>query len=721
MTPESDEEIVEKEFVLEGFVGEQKEATSVDDVDMIIEEVIAATGQMESDLVESDSAEDLERQTIVTESVATKSDDIQNVVTEHSPAATDEVVEPLSKVQESSVFTTPEDESMTIEEHLKLIPDGVMLPYLTSAEPTKIKFCDTIEIRDVEAGDWYKKNLPSIDPTDKGKKAFVEPDSIQSHPAREQFQLICGDIDFLVLLRENVISEVNSFFHSFIMSTLNAMRTVKDIMAKVENMLSWAEIDSIETALHRRLFIIAKYREVLLCKFVVARRTNIVLGLPTTAIDQRTLDLFQEHIKRQVCTEVLRYSMFGCLKPVSRFTVCSDIVPVGPVTGALSMPRRVFDNASYRIQILDSVPTDFFSSPHHQSYSSTSSMHFSDDIVHGTTTASVSTPTADQFSLPPAVTDSFTNLRTTMSRIISLQSKESRRLANSHSEVLDKIKQVESTTLEAFYQQNQSFHRLLTSIRQEGQNDTTALSLGLKVVRTQTTLISHEQTDARKEAKEQKAIITDMDERLATLRGEQLDFRAQAQENYNNLSSQLDELVAYINRGNDKKGERSSSRRPQPPPDDQNRPSGGNVNKRGGGGGSSTSGRRDDRRSSTMHKESGSSSVRPGFVFKINPAALFRVLRAKRQRFDKLARRRLDVATGTSCEDFFACVCRLVVQLRADANAGQRSCSLRLVVVTVACIWITSCWRKVLQKPADGFRRTAGGRFDDVSGATSFC
>ncbi|KZV56844.1 hypothetical protein F511_33385 [Dorcoceras hygrometricum] len=292
----------------------------------------------------------------------------------------------------------------------------------------------------------------------------------------------------------------------------------------------------------------------------------------------------------RVCTEVLRYSMFGCLKPVSRFTVCTDIVPVGPVTGAFSMPRRVVDNSSYRIQILDSVPTDFVSSRHHQSSSSTSSMHFSDDIVH----------------------DSFTDLQTTMSRIISLQSNESRRLANSHSEVLDKIK-VESTILEAFYQQNQSFHRLLTRIQQEGQNETTALSLGLKAVRTQTTLISNEQEDARKEAKEQKAIITDMDESLATLRGKQLDFRAQAQENYNNLSSQLGELVAYINRGNDQKGEGSSSHRPQPPPDDQNRPNGGNVNKGGGGGDSSASGRRDYRRSSSMHKGSGSSSAGGGY------------------------------------------------------------------------------------------------------------
>ncbi|KZV41322.1 hypothetical protein F511_16781 [Dorcoceras hygrometricum] len=87
------------------------------------------------------------------------------------------------------------------------------------------------------------------------------------------------------------------------------------------------------------------------------------------------------------------------------------------------------------------------------------------------------------------------------------------------------------------------------------------------------------------------------------------DFRAQAQENYNNLSSQLGELVAYINRGNDKKGEESSSRRPQSPPDDLNRPSGGNSSRGGGGGGSGGSGRRDDRKGSSTKKGSGSSGA----------------------------------------------------------------------------------------------------------------
>ncbi|KZV38851.1 hypothetical protein F511_10120 [Dorcoceras hygrometricum] len=71
LSPESDEESVEKEFVLEAVVVEQKEPTSVDDVDTIIEEVIAETEQMESELVESESEEDLARKTIVAEPVAT--------------------------------------------------------------------------------------------------------------------------------------------------------------------------------------------------------------------------------------------------------------------------------------------------------------------------------------------------------------------------------------------------------------------------------------------------------------------------------------------------------------------------------------------------------------------------------------------------------------------------------------------------------------------------
>ncbi|KZV38984.1 hypothetical protein F511_40171 [Dorcoceras hygrometricum] len=63
-----------------------------------------------------------------------------------------------------------------------------------------------------------------------------------------------------------------------------------------------------------------------------------------------------------------------------------------------------------------------------------------------------------------------------------------------------------------------------------------------------------------------------------------LDFRAQAQENYNIITDQLGQLVDYINRGgNDKNGEDSSSRGPKLPPDDQDRPTGEGSANRGAG------------------------------------------------------------------------------------------------------------------------------------------
>ncbi|KZV52924.1 hypothetical protein F511_19080 [Dorcoceras hygrometricum] len=471
----------------------------------------------------------------------------------------------------------------------------------------------------------------------------------------------------------------------------------KDIAAKEENVLTWAETDSVQVALQRKVYILAKYRESLLRKFLESRKANICSGQPRSVMALRIIELLSDAhstsvkhflMQRQAhglqCTNPccsmlsedvlycgfyiprnhkifvstcwlrllrrigdvwvvedgydrwvyedktpvsqLLYSMFGCLRPVGSSNVCTDIIPTGPVLGDFSIPRRFVDNVSYRIQKLDSAlpffsaqispvvdisssPKDFVPSYPNQSSSSASSMHLTDDIPQGTTTAVGSTPDVAQFSLPFAVSDSFNDLRTSMSRIISLQSKESRRLDDSHKEVLDKIKQLEKTILDSFYQQNQVFHRLITGIRQEAHNDTNVLSHGLKVVRTQTAILTTDQEDANKEAKEQKAIIKDMDERLATLRREQLDFRAQAQENYNNLSSQLGELVAYINRGNDKKGEESSSRRPQPPPDDQNRPTGGNARRGGGGGGSGGSGRRDDRKGPSTKRGSGRSGA----------------------------------------------------------------------------------------------------------------
>ncbi|KZV26356.1 Zinc finger, PHD-type domain containing protein [Dorcoceras hygrometricum] len=119
-----------------------------------------------------------------------------------------------------------------------------------------------------------------------------------------------------------------------------------------------------------------------------------------------------------------------------------------------------------------------------------------------------------------------------------------------------------------------------------------------KMVQNHGLLLTTDVADVRKGVKDQKAdLFKEIDDRLATIRSDLLDFRAQALENYTNLSSQLDELVAYIHRGSDdKKGESGSSRHPQPPPDDQSRPSGNTSEqprRRGSGGSRSGSKQKD--------------------------------------------------------------------------------------------------------------------------------
>ncbi|KZV24066.1 hypothetical protein F511_24373 [Dorcoceras hygrometricum] len=366
--------------------------TSAVDVDTIIEQVIAESDQLDTDVgipvaqkademeqwfnlsyeeyissdanrrVETDSDTGGEPETVVVEQQVQRS--VEKEKNANFGASEDLV---LGKDTEGFLSTMPTDKDlMSLDDLLMQISDDMMLPSVTAAEVTKIKFGLTVEIHEVQ------------------------------------------DKDCL--------------------SQLLDLESVKVIAAKEKHMLNWTETTSLETVVKRRVYIIVKYKEMLLRIFLESHRKYFAPGKPWTSMASQIIDL----------------------------------------------------------------------------------------------------------------------------------------LSAAHLQSLDALL--------------------------EAHNDTNVLSLGLKAVRTQTAILTTNQADARKDAKEQKANIDDMDERLATLRSEQLDFCAQAQENYNNLSSQLGELVAYINRGNDKNGEESSSRRPQPPSDDPNRPSGGNASRGGGGGSSGGSG-----------------------------------------------------------------------------------------------------------------------------------
>ncbi|KZV21993.1 hypothetical protein F511_41716 [Dorcoceras hygrometricum] len=178
-------------------------------------------------------------------------------------------------VSETVAKGTTDDELLSIEEHQARIPFNASLPSTLAPTITPIRFGQGIEFREVDA---YKDSLPQIDASDKGKEILVE-DDVQGHPAWEIFSLIFADIEFLIALREKVIEDVSivvSFFSLHKLATLQS----EDILAKEGQVLSWAETDSS-----------AKYRELLLRKFIEARRKNFVSGTPTSAIDLKVLKL----------------------------------------------------------------------------------------------------------------------------------------------------------------------------------------------------------------------------------------------------------------------------------------------------------------------------------------------------------------------------------------------------------------------------------------------
>ncbi|KZV56949.1 splicing factor 3B subunit 1-like [Dorcoceras hygrometricum] len=249
------------------------------------------------------------------------------------------------------------------------------------------------------------------------------------------------------------VSEVDPYTAKVVsgpLSSIADLASVKDIIVKEKQFLTWAETDSLETAVRRQEYIIAKYREMLLRKFLEAHRQNFKAGQPMTAIDLRIIELLSNaHI---FAFETLQAQMR--LHGVKWDRICGS---------------RLFEG---------------------------------DSLYRG----------------------------------------------------------------------------LFINVRKEVQLQKTALSLD--ILESQQKLQS--QQVACSQAYDDK--LKKIEDRQDALSHKIMEFRVQAQENYNHLMSQLSELVDYINRGrDDKKGESGSSRGPQPP-GDRGRPGSGDGGNRSRGG-----------------------------------------------------------------------------------------------------------------------------------------
>ncbi|KZV22021.1 hypothetical protein F511_41136 [Dorcoceras hygrometricum] len=156
------------------------------------------------------------------DSVKNKEIDIQLVETE-----TGKEIDPESVADVGQIPS--DEESLSIDDLLKRIPEDMMLPSVTAAKATKIKFGRGITINGVTDGDCLRR--------------------------------------------------------------LAVLKSVRDIAAKEEQVLTWAETDSVQVALQRRLYIVAKYRELLLRKFLEAHRANFSFSQPWSAMALQIIDL----------------------------------------------------------------------------------------------------------------------------------------------------------------------------------------------------------------------------------------------------------------------------------------------------------------------------------------------------------------------------------------------------------------------------------------------
>ncbi|KZV36706.1 hypothetical protein F511_39739 [Dorcoceras hygrometricum] len=342
----SDDEIIESDPVVavsEPAVADvvNEGPSTTDDVDDIIQQVLTETAQIGADKDEIDGDGETVSGSAVGSQAVDKVDEFEQWLNlsyeEFHARQADRPVETASDTEDEMdsdvgnqvlpvvggtnvVLGKNVDEAMSLEDILMSIPVEVRLPS-AGVEVMKITLGKSIKIPGVDEMTWYMASLPQIPVDDKGKKPLLEKDPVKGNPVEEQFWLIVVDIDMLVQLREQIIDEVTKFFYSFSLKRLSNLKIDDSYFAKEELVLSWAEAESTGVALQRRMYILLKYREMLIRKFLEARKLNFAPGDGSSATDLKILyclsdlHLFVlEELKEQSLVHGLRWDKTCCSK-----------------------------------------------------------------------------------------------------------------------------------------------------------------------------------------------------------------------------------------------------------------------------------------------------------------------------------------------------------------------------------------------------------------------
>ncbi|KZV22206.1 hypothetical protein F511_09424 [Dorcoceras hygrometricum] len=413
---------------------------------------------------------------------------------------------------------------------------------------------------------------------------------------------------------------------------------VEDISAKEELVLSWGEAESTRIALNRRMYILTKYRELLLRKFLEARKLNFTPGAGASAVDLKVMDSLSdihsfvlEELKEQAKAHGLTWKK----------TCCSKFFEGRP-RDRDAVIARTNTNTPFKCWIRTMIPVDGvwvvepcsdhwvmlgirIRPPVRLSQFCTVSVQYS--LFNGLSIADIRSFVSSIFfertalrdvqriqssvSVFPSVQSSFVsaanqNVQLAFSSVVENEDNQmdiDQRLASPTTTDDSSMNFSDNDILlgdDAIPNQpslpTSEYIRHIGDSHNDDLSRLNALDKGLRDALLQQgedlrKLIQNVRQDGRTLDDVQTLRFNEFRKgflahsaAVAATRNDLLEFSAQAQETLNHITDHLSELIAYINRGgNDKKGEVSSSR-PQPPPDDQNRGSGNT----GGGSGTRT-------------------------------------------------------------------------------------------------------------------------------------
>ncbi|KZV50732.1 hypothetical protein F511_09259 [Dorcoceras hygrometricum] len=436
----------------------------------------------------------------------------------------------------SSMFTN--EELMSIDALLLQISDDMLLPSITATEITKIRLGEFFSTNEVQERDVHLTSLPRISTHDTWKAILEEDEPIRGNPASELVELICGDIEFLIRIRDqrwtattSQIIDLLSDAHSISLEDLLAQQRAHGLPME-QPCASTVFDSSVDSGAALARF------------YSVAKSTCWVR--PMILIDGVWTPLQGPDFCKSSC----RLSLFLNQKKMPEPVIDHIFVP-----HILLEPVQYWEAAPLLIRTWQWTKATY--QPQESSSSSTDvSMHFdSADIPLNAQADSQASAPVDFTMFADALED--------------LRSSISQRIHDSNCEILYKVNAVEIGVREALLKQHALLHQSLQDACrvQERQGVSQAMQINdlKKGLLAPVATVFQDLMAIKKGQREQDAKITALDTQVAARRGEQLDFQSKIAADILSLSTQFGDIVDYIRGGDVKKGEiGSSSRRPLP-------------------------------------------------------------------------------------------------------------------------------------------------------------